>query len=335
MSPRQMLLAATCLATLAVLRAQTVKAPDITKQPTLYVVPYAHLDTQWRWEFPQVHQRVPAENHAGEFRPHREVSALRLQLDRRQPLPPDEGIFPRGLRQGEEIRGTPADGIPAGSSMEEGDVNTAQRRGHHPPGALRQHLFPPGIRQGQRRIHAARLLRLPGLAAQHSGARRREGLLHAEAVVGLAAGAQGRRARFARADPVWAFRSTSASGKAPTARPSSPPSIPAATAATSRPTSARSRPPAAGGARRGELGEARRNSTAKSPASTPTTNMSAPATPAAPRRSTPSRMLEAIVTKSETVLPTGGRGGRGGPAPLPRRLRRPPPGESGRRPADT
>ena len=31
-----------------------MQAPDITKQPTLYVVPYAHLDTQWRWEFPQV-----------------------------------------------------------------------------------------------------------------------------------------------------------------------------------------------------------------------------------------------------------------------------------------
>ena len=33
--------------------SQTMKAPDITKTPTLYVVPYAHLDTQWRWEFPQ------------------------------------------------------------------------------------------------------------------------------------------------------------------------------------------------------------------------------------------------------------------------------------------
>ena len=30
-----------------------MQAPDITKTPTLYVVPYAHLDTQWRWEFPQ------------------------------------------------------------------------------------------------------------------------------------------------------------------------------------------------------------------------------------------------------------------------------------------
>jgi alpha-mannosidase len=27
---------------------------DDTKQPTLYVVGYAHLDTEWRWEYPQV-----------------------------------------------------------------------------------------------------------------------------------------------------------------------------------------------------------------------------------------------------------------------------------------
>jgi alpha-mannosidase len=29
-------------------------APDLTSQPTLFVVGYAHLDTQWRWEYPQV-----------------------------------------------------------------------------------------------------------------------------------------------------------------------------------------------------------------------------------------------------------------------------------------
>ena len=28
--------------------------PDLTKDPTLYVVAYAHLDTQWRWEYPRV-----------------------------------------------------------------------------------------------------------------------------------------------------------------------------------------------------------------------------------------------------------------------------------------
>src|SRR5207245_4938166 len=34
--------------------AQTAEKPDLTKQPTLYVVGYAHLDTEWRWEYPQV-----------------------------------------------------------------------------------------------------------------------------------------------------------------------------------------------------------------------------------------------------------------------------------------
>src|SRR5262249_166912 len=29
-----------------------IKAPDLAKSPTLYVVGYAHLDTQWRWEYP-------------------------------------------------------------------------------------------------------------------------------------------------------------------------------------------------------------------------------------------------------------------------------------------
>src|SRR5688572_25456295 len=26
--------------------------PDLSREPTLYVVGYAHLDTQWRWEYP-------------------------------------------------------------------------------------------------------------------------------------------------------------------------------------------------------------------------------------------------------------------------------------------
>jgi alpha-mannosidase len=30
------------------------QAPDLATQPTLYVVGYSHLDTQWRWEYPQV-----------------------------------------------------------------------------------------------------------------------------------------------------------------------------------------------------------------------------------------------------------------------------------------
>src|ERR1041385_8609997 len=42
------------LAALPELNAQSSSPPDLTKNPTLYVVGYAHLDTEWRWEYPQV-----------------------------------------------------------------------------------------------------------------------------------------------------------------------------------------------------------------------------------------------------------------------------------------
>ena len=43
--------------------AQTTD-PDLTKQPTLYVVAYAHLDTQWRWEYPRViNEYIPKTMH--------------------------------------------------------------------------------------------------------------------------------------------------------------------------------------------------------------------------------------------------------------------------------
>lgn len=32
--------------------AGQIASTDLTRQPTLYVVPYAHLDTQWRWDYP-------------------------------------------------------------------------------------------------------------------------------------------------------------------------------------------------------------------------------------------------------------------------------------------
>ncbi len=47
-----MLLAVLLASSLAV-SAQTTQ-PDLTKEPTLYVVAYSHLDTQWRWEYPRV-----------------------------------------------------------------------------------------------------------------------------------------------------------------------------------------------------------------------------------------------------------------------------------------
>src|ERR1041385_82456 len=43
--------------------AQTTQ-PDLTRQPTLYVIAYAHLDTQWRWEYPRViNEYIPKTMH--------------------------------------------------------------------------------------------------------------------------------------------------------------------------------------------------------------------------------------------------------------------------------
>ena len=37
----------------AIKAAPAAPSVDLSKQPTLYVVGYAHLDTEWRWQYPQ------------------------------------------------------------------------------------------------------------------------------------------------------------------------------------------------------------------------------------------------------------------------------------------
>lgn len=104
------------------LDAQTMTAPDITKQPTLYVVPYAHLDTQWRWEFPQV---------ISEYL----LKTMRVNFDYMDKYPHYvfnwsgsnryrmmKEYYPADYAR---LKGYVAKGqwFPAGSSVEEGDVN--------------------------------------------------------------------------------------------------------------------------------------------------------------------------------------------------------------------
>jgi alpha-mannosidase len=122
MSPRQPLLAVACLATLAALQAQTVQAPDITKQPTLYVVPYAHLDTQWRWEFPQTISEYLLKTMRVNFDliekyPHyvfNWTGSNRYRL-MKEYFPADYAKVKKYVAAGRWY--------PAGSSVEEGDVN--------------------------------------------------------------------------------------------------------------------------------------------------------------------------------------------------------------------
>ena len=122
MALRVSLLAAAGLATLAALEAQTVKAPDITRHPTLYVVPYAHLDTQWRWEFPQSISEYLLKTMRVNFDlidkyPHyifNWTGANRYRL-MKEYFPADYARVKKYVDAGRWY--------PAGSSMEEGDVN--------------------------------------------------------------------------------------------------------------------------------------------------------------------------------------------------------------------
>src|SRR6202041_2885154 len=107
---------------------QTMTTPDITKTPTLFVVPYAHLDTQWRWEFPQtISEFLPKTmrdnfDYADKY-PHyvfNWTGANRYRLMKE--------YFPGDYAR---IKGYVARGqwFPAGSSVEEGDVNLPSAEG--------------------------------------------------------------------------------------------------------------------------------------------------------------------------------------------------------------
>jgi alpha-mannosidase len=103
--------------------AQTSNPPDLTRQPTLYVVGYAHLDTEWRWEYPQVineYLRKTMEDNYKLFEkyPHYVFNfsgANRYRL-MKEYYPADFEKLKQYVKDGRWY--------PAGSSMEEGDVNT-------------------------------------------------------------------------------------------------------------------------------------------------------------------------------------------------------------------
>ena len=101
---------------------ETEAKPDLTKDPTLYVVGYAHLDTEWRWEYPQVIneylRKTMVDNFAlfGKY-PHYVFNfsgANRYRL-MKEYYPADFAKLTQFVHTGRWF--------PAGSSMEEGDVN--------------------------------------------------------------------------------------------------------------------------------------------------------------------------------------------------------------------
>ena len=102
--------------------AQTTEIPDLTKQPSLYVVGYAHLDTEWRWEYPQVISEYIRKTMEDNFRlldkyPHYvfNFSGANRYRFMKEYFPADFAELKAYVDSGRWF--------PAGSSMEEGDVN--------------------------------------------------------------------------------------------------------------------------------------------------------------------------------------------------------------------
>ena len=106
----------------ALAQSQTTEKPDLSKQPTLYAVGYAHLDTEWRWEYPQVIDEYLRRTMQDNFNllekyPHYIFNfsgANRYRL-MKEYFPADFAKVKKYVDEGRWF--------PAGSSMEEGDVN--------------------------------------------------------------------------------------------------------------------------------------------------------------------------------------------------------------------
>src|SRR5437588_1588074 len=103
--------------------AKSPASPNLAKEPTLYVVGYAHLDTEWRWEYPQVIQEYLTKTMRNNFAlfekyPHyifNFTGANRYRL-MKEYYPADFDRLKFYVAMGRWF--------PAGSSMEEGDVNS-------------------------------------------------------------------------------------------------------------------------------------------------------------------------------------------------------------------
>src|SRR5882762_7905520 len=99
------------------------KPPNLATEPTLYVVGYAHLDTEWRWEYPQVIQEYLTKTMRNNFDlfekyPHyifNFTGANRYRL-MKEYYPADFARLKQYVAAGRWF--------PGGSSMEEGDVNS-------------------------------------------------------------------------------------------------------------------------------------------------------------------------------------------------------------------
>ena len=111
--------------------------PDLSKQPTLYVVGYAHLDTEWRWEYPQVIDEYIRKTMEDNFKlfdkyPHYvfNFSGANRYRFMKEYFPADFARVKKYVDEGQMVPG----GFVHGRRRRE----RAQRRRNHPADSLRQ-----------------------------------------------------------------------------------------------------------------------------------------------------------------------------------------------------
>ncbi len=110
-------------------------APDLKKQPTLYLVGYAHLDTQWRWEYPQViSEYLPDTMHKNFALFQKYPHYIFNWTGANRYMMMDE-YYPSDFAKLKHYVAT-GQWFPAGSSMEENDVNSPS-----PESIIRQVLY--------------------------------------------------------------------------------------------------------------------------------------------------------------------------------------------------
>ena len=177
-----------------------MKAPDITQDPTLYVVPYAHLDTQWRWEMPQTISEYLLKTMRVNFDyidkyPHYVFNWTGSNRYRmmKEYFPDDYAKLTQYVSAGRWY--------PAGSSVEEGDVNLPSAEGIFRQILYGNEYYRKDFGKASAEYMLPDCFGFPASSAQHPRSCRGQGILHPEAQCGLAAGSANRRPRFTRAYP--------------------------------------------------------------------------------------------------------------------------------------
>jgi alpha-mannosidase len=109
-----------CLVLLGGAWAQT---PDLTKQPTVYVVGYAHLDTEWRWEYPTTISQYILNTMRDNFALFEKYPHYVFNFSGANRYRMMKEYFPADYERVKHYVST-GQWFPAGSAMEESDVNS-------------------------------------------------------------------------------------------------------------------------------------------------------------------------------------------------------------------